>query len=363
MGRTLVTIQYLRAVSAVLVVLFHVGLRYRHHLPVGEGRVSLFFIVSGFILWWITSGAKTSPTTFLLRRVARMVPLYWLVTWLLGLQSVLNLSQHEPITAEHFIKSLLFIPHLDTRPGGGIWPVLVPGWTLVYEMFFCILFAALLYLPERKRLVVATVLFGGLGAAGFMFRPEGPLAATYTNQIMLEFLAGIWLAAIWRNGALSTSVAASILVGGIVMSWAALPLEDYLPAVLYSGGPALIMIIGALGLERPGAPPIRWLKRIGDSSYSIYLWHIPVIIVGGRAYKALGLDNAVFCIVTLTVASVVAGLILYELLERPLTEGLFKLIDSRRSRVRPAGLPSAHKPATPSEVSVPKTPPAVGRRP
>ena len=237
MARSLVTIQYLRAASATLVVLFHAGRSYDLSIPVGEGRISLFFIVSGFIFWWITTGSSASPKLFLLRRLARLVPLYWLVTLILFCGAALGLSHHGPISYDHLVKSLLFIPHFARD--GQIFPVLIPGWTLVYEMFFCFAFAALLFVAEARRLPIATLVFGGLAAWGFAFHPTDPIAFTYSNEIMLEFLAGIWLAYLWPRISLSKTAAVVILATGVILSFVALRFQNTVPFAFYSGMPAL----------------------------------------------------------------------------------------------------------------------------
>ena len=329
----LVTIQYLRAASAALVVLFHVGRNYDISIPVGEGRISLFFIVSGFVFWWITTGSRASPAVFMLRRLARIVPLYWIVTTVLLVGSLAGVSTHAPATAEHYLKSMLFIPHVDVR-SGQIFPLLIPGWTLVYEMFFAIVFALLLCGPERSRLYLATLVFAGLALCGVIFNPVDPVLATYTNEIMAEFLAGVWLAYLWPRVNLSKGVSFAILGTGIIMSFVAQSWQDEVPRIVYSGLPALLTIIGALGLERR-FEPVRWLKRIGDSSYSIYLWHIPVIVLGSRILAAMHLSSPAAAIALLTTASMVAGLILYELLERPMTQALFGRIAASRPAPRP----------------------------
>lgn len=331
MARPLITVQYMRAVTAMLVVLFHAGRNYSLWIPVGEGRVSLFFIVSGFILWWITANSKASPRIFLLRRLARLVPLYWLATFVLFVGSVLGFTHHPAVPAGHLIKSLLFIPHLDRS--GRIFPVLIPGWTLVYEMFFCLVFAALLWIGERRRLLVATLVFGGLAGLGVLLHPTGPIAVTYTNEILLEFLAGIWLAHLWPSVRLPKAAAVAVLIVGIVLSFVALLAQKTLPFVVYSGIPALIIIVGALGLERAGLPPVGWLKRIGDAAYSIYLWHIPVIVIGSRALLVAHLRSPVIAIVLLTLASLAAGLIVHRFAEQPLTEFLFRCINRHRDRL------------------------------
>ena len=71
------SVQYLRAMAALLVVGYHIN-SYQVYLMSG---VDIFFVISGFIMWQSTRGG-TSPRQFLTNRLIRIVPLYWLVTFL-----------------------------------------------------------------------------------------------------------------------------------------------------------------------------------------------------------------------------------------------------------------------------------------
>ena len=330
MARQLVTIQYLRALSAVGIVLFHVSRRHDVDIPIGEGRIALFFIVSGFILWWITAGRRNDPRQFMLRRLARLVPLYWLVTSIMFVASVLGLTSHHPDGVAHYLASMLFIPHRNSL--GQIFPLLMPGWTLVYEMFFCIVFALLLMAPEARRFWALTAVLGGLALCGLVFRPTSAILTIYTNQILLEFLAGVWLAHFWPRIRLSGVAAWSCLALGLGLSVILEPfrVSDY--SALVAGVPALLVVAGALGLEPVAGKAIGWLRYVGDGSYSIYLWHIPVLVIceslAGRAH----ITSAPLLIVLETMAGVAVGLALYAVLERPLTTWLFERLDRSRAR-------------------------------
>jgi exopolysaccharide production protein ExoZ len=327
MARQLVMIQYLRAVSAVGIVLFHVSRRQGIDLTIGEGRIALFFIVSGFILWWITAGRTNDPAQFMLRRLARLVPLYWLVTLVMLAASRAGLTSHQPASTAQFITSILFIPHRNAL--GQIFPVLMPGWTLVYEMAFCIAFTALLCIEERRRVWAATGLLGGLTLWGIIFHPTAAIAETYTSQILLEFLAGLWLAHLWPHVRVSKAAAWALLGLGGGLSLLLEPLRMSPWPALVSGAPALMVVAGALALEPSAGGAIGWLKRIGDSSYSIYLWHIPAMIVSEGVARALHIKAPLVLIAWETSAGVVAGLLLYAILEKPLTEFLFALLNRR----------------------------------
>src|SRR5687767_4907064 len=75
-------IQVLRAVAALLVVFVHLDgfLRVLGLRPFGHGGVDLFFVISGFIMVYTTRGRPITPAAFLLNRITRIAPIYWLIT-------------------------------------------------------------------------------------------------------------------------------------------------------------------------------------------------------------------------------------------------------------------------------------------
>ena len=78
---------------------------------------------------------------------------------------------------------------------GLIAPVYTLGWTLNYEMFFYLLFGFCLFVPSpRLRFALLALAFLLLVAGGLLAQPQGAIARTYTDPIMLEFLAGVMLA-------------------------------------------------------------------------------------------------------------------------------------------------------------------------
>ena len=88
----LVYIQILRLLAAVAVVAFHAwgvapeGFKVPESaisfvLSYGGHGVDLFFVISGFIIFYATHRATLTPAEFLRRRVERIVPLYFVVTF------------------------------------------------------------------------------------------------------------------------------------------------------------------------------------------------------------------------------------------------------------------------------------------
>ena len=200
MGK-LVSIQHLRGLAVFSVVVFH-ALQWEW-IPFEPGQfgVELFFIISGFVMWFTTAGRETAPLAFMARRAARVVPLYWLAS-LTALTVVLIRPGAIPNVIPdslHVVLSLAFIPHAD--PNGNPFPLLNPGWTLTYEAFFYLVFAACLTVPERWRAQAVTAIMLGV----FLF---GVRLMTWTyyfgaNAEMLVFVAGIWLAKAWAGRAAS----------------------------------------------------------------------------------------------------------------------------------------------------------------
>jgi exopolysaccharide production protein ExoZ len=317
------SIQYLRGLAALGVLLFHASQRAGAAFGAGAAGVDVFFVISGFIMWTVSARKATGPVDFLLRRAGRIAPLYWTVTLLVvGLDLLRpSLFPNMRLDPPHVILSLLFLPHRD--PTGAIAPVIVPGWTLNYEAFFYGVFALTLLLPKGRRAWGLTAALGGLCLIG-LFLPRGRWAAvdTYCDPLILEFVAGAWLAKaaaagrLGREGEAISAIAAGLFIltvvaiaGVDVSGWARL---------FYWGLPALLIVWGALSLEGAGRMPVLGpLKFLGDASYSIYLAHGLALSL---AFKVLGGPGLPFVVSILLTApfAVLTGLACYWLVERPL---------------------------------------------
>ena len=130
----------------------------------GQAGVDIFFVISGFIMWVTTHDRPTTPLRFMTNRIVRIVPLYWLITLAVAAMAfaVPSLFRGVVLTPEHVIKSLLFIPHYYPGMPTRVWPLLLPGWTLNYEMVFYLVFAIALLLPRRLMIpLIAASLHGG----------------------------------------------------------------------------------------------------------------------------------------------------------------------------------------------------------
>jgi len=327
--KTLVSIQYLRALAALAVVTFHALQWLRGGFDIGRAGVDVFFVISGVIMWRITAGRTVSPAGFAWRRFTRVVPAYWLATLVVGGVAIgwPGFLAHVHPTWGHLALSLALVPHFD--PEGLPFPLLAPGWTLTYEAAFYLLFAASLAAKESVRALWATAGLAAVAGAGFLYHPAYGLGA---NPLMLEFAAGVWI------GRLSLAPAPpgrawglALLAGGlaILAGEAASGYVNELWRPLLWGAPGAMVVAGAVSLESRGEV-VTWapLKSLGDASYSIYLWHLPVIALIAHAGAT---RQPLLFVPAALAATIVAGLAGRAFVEKPAIALL-----RRRSRDRAA---------------------------
>ena len=247
-------IQSLRGIAALAVVWHHAtnqvaGMAAFVPWGFGVSGVDVFFVISGFIMVVTTWDRRITPTEFWRRRFLRVVPLYWLLTLAmvaiaLAAPSLFKSLKVAPAT---LLESLLFVPHFSQSFPGNVWPLLVPGWTLNFEMFFYVVFGTLLVLPRTARMQTLVAALVGLVAIGTLLGPfENAAAQTYTHPMLLEFAGGALLGAWWKSGP-RTLPAADALVLLAAGAWM-LFLRDRGP--LGAASPivgATLVVAGALG--------------------------------------------------------------------------------------------------------------------
>jgi exopolysaccharide production protein ExoZ len=174
----------------------------------------------------------------------------------------------------------------------------------------------------------------GLSIAGLGSPSENPLLFTYTDPILLEFLAGIWLAVLWRSGGLGLNAGAPLLAA----AGAGFAAATYFSAdpkgwvrLLVWGAPSWMLVAGCLALE-PKMPKSRLGLALGDSSYATYLFHSFITNAVWRLPLGLAVIPASLA------ASAAGGWVIFRFLETRLTRLL--------RRKTPARAPAAAAPST-----------------
>jgi exopolysaccharide production protein ExoZ len=286
------SLQALRAIAAVLVVLFHMdafmpsfmdfefaGRWFRN----GEAGVDIFFVLSGFIIYYSVKGREgMNRSRFLEARFIRLYPIYWLVLAALIVAELIGLTNGNPERLEPFtvMRSVLLLPSSEY--------VLNVAWTLAIEVIFYAIFAIFFFFSERAffaAMLVWCVTAVGVRMAGVDTGPTW-LSGFVLYSGVAEFGFGVLIARFTRDTA--KPIAAVGLVAGIGLFIASL--AEYGPLASTSrefafGIPSALIVFGAYRLSPPTP---RWLTEIGESSYVLYLVHGVVLSICFRVVKKMG---------------------------------------------------------------------------
>lgn len=156
-------IQYLRAAAAVLVVCYHtsqmVGMpKYLGEVPwdgfwrMGFIGVDLFFVVSGFVIVWVSVDARwhyrIGWRDFFIKRFVRIIPMMWLATLMYALAKGIGRGD---VDVSQMLSSLLLMPGNELAPN-----VL---WTLRHELFFYLVVGVMIGVGIFPAYLSAVVMF------------------------------------------------------------------------------------------------------------------------------------------------------------------------------------------------------------
>ncbi|KFB10430.1 acyltransferase family protein [Nitratireductor basaltis] len=321
---TIHAVQYLRAGAAFLVVFYHLALALQDETRAaisfskGAVGVDIFFVLSGFIMAMVAAERPDPADRFMLRRIARIAPLYYLLTLLLFAVALvaphlLNSTTADPL---HLVTSLFFLP-FDSG-GGRNAPILILGWTLNYEMFFYLLVLISLRFFEDRTLFSVIGMLTLLVGLGLAVDSGALLARFYLDPIILEFALGILVYHLaFKRRPLSVVIALPLLLAGI--AWIVLQSAPVAPdwRSLLWGLPAAMIVAGALGAFSRN---VEWLRRLGDWSYSVYLIHVYIIhflvkLVIGYLPPYPGVEW--FMAALAIPATIIASAVLFHVVENP----------------------------------------------
>lgn len=347
--RPLPALQILRSVAALLVVVAHAAgeatargfAKTEIDLPFGNFGVDIFFVISGFIIVYSSVphfGRPGASLPFILRRFARIVPLYWIVSSLY-LALIWFTGEAPGLSLRYIASSYLFIPYPEPQDGADF-PFYFPGWTLEFELFFYLCFSTVL---GRRRTVAVLALSGilaGVLIAGSVWDLGRPWSFWASSQ-SLEFVAGGWLADAYLRGwrlpgraclALAGAAAAAVLVTSYTLGgWpAARGLVWGLPAAALVAAATLRGPAGVAEIPAPWRALSAPLVRLGDASYSLYVVHLLLFVAVGDAVQAgfrhWSLVPPGAYVALLTALAILGAFASFHLVERPLTRWLQRRI-------------------------------------
>ncbi|MEQ9358343.1 acyltransferase family protein [Coleofasciculus chthonoplastes] len=284
-------LQVYRGIAAVLVLLFHGGeilsqnfnqpiLLYDYLGHIGWIGVDFFFVLSGFIIFYIHKsdiGCPSSLRKFILKRFIRIYPFYWTVLICkLGLIIGFNYQDNFPNLIE-VIKNILLYPQ-ENR-------ILGVSWTLSHEIFFYIMFCLLLVLGYKYFMPIGILWLIGIFISWtlqFSIIKETPLLNLIFEEVNLEFLLGCFVAysilnhqkLIWQYKRFLFCLAAFLLTLYFIVYQSELIDESTMTRIIWAlpfGILVAASVVQELSQSLLNIP--RFLIYIGNASYSIYLTH------------------------------------------------------------------------------------------
>jgi peptidoglycan/LPS O-acetylase OafA/YrhL len=275
-------LQLMRFVAAGLVLAAHITFYYHERVDremavweAGAVGVPIFFVISGIVM---VVAARSLPAGlagahgFLLRRIVRVVPLWWLA---LTVKIAIAIAQPQLVNHNHFqldyaLKSFFFIPYFTGDRA--VIPLHGVGWTLLHEMYFYLLFSLALWLRIRPALWVSLFIVG-MCVLGLFVQIDAAWWAVASHSANLQFVLGMVLAHALLSPAW-VGARRHLLAGGSAMLALVISLPPVAAQVHFMYPVLLAFAAATLWLVNLRFPSgLQWAVKLGDSSYSLYLFH------------------------------------------------------------------------------------------
>ncbi len=301
-------IQLLRVFAAIGVMLSHIGFgdSYINQISFSAG-VNIFFCISGFLMMYTTQNSV--PQDFLIRRLIRLVPLYWILTIMTFLAALVvkNIWTTE-IEFSELIKSLFFIPYFreGLKTGSVVRPIVGPAWTLRFDIWFLFIFAIAMKLSHKWRGLISGFLCLFLVILGNFMHDKTAFSSFFGKSFWLNYIAGILVFYIWKWAEEKTEFKkrfSTLWVSVSIVCFAILyisKIPDYLCVFLSF----CVLISVLLVFEKKRMP--KSVMYFGKISYSFYLTHYYVILIVDKFFD---LETLSFATVLLTVGVFAISLI------------------------------------------------------
>lgn len=336
------SVQICRAAAALLVLLFHATGVSKAYLncdllwgffQFGYSGVDLFFVLSGFVIYWVHRGdvgQSERIRIYLKKRFLRIYPIYWIVA--LILLPIYFGAPHDVSDYIVLLKSLLLFP----QPGN---PVVTVAWSLSHEVFFYAMFALAIYFSWRRiralfltwLVITAFVYLGKLLTLGTLQLP--PHTGFLFSPYSLEFAMGCAIGYLIDryhpvfDRAIAMLGVTIFLVCGLNEGLLHVRFGRHHSILIYGFSSMLIVWGAVLWEQRSRIVMPSLLMLLGDASYSIYLTHFALLDLLVRGSLALNLHTLIepTMVAVITIAlSLGLGVLFYLYVERPVLARLRK---------------------------------------
>jgi peptidoglycan/LPS O-acetylase OafA/YrhL len=365
------SLQAYRAAAAIIVLFYHETQHFQKFFSEsflgnvfeqGYLGVDYFFVLSGFIIpftCWKMVGKKQYLGDYLRKRFVRIYPIYWV--YLLGIIGLFLIVPHLVPNNDFFRLSTLPATFLLIFKHNAI---LTTSWSLSHEIFFYVMFGLLIF--NRHFLKIIWVIIG-MALINMIFSlndvylfGKNSFTDTIFSSLNIEFCFGVVAFAVWDK--LSVRAARimfplSLLLLITSQLFLVSNHYDYIrdARVILFGIPAFLSLISVVKLERYTRMRIPGIfVLLGDASYTIYLIHRPIL----SAMNSILITRMHWVLLNKTVTNfvfiaIVLGLciLLYKVLEQPLTNRLARLLKPKQTVPADTVLPVAQSSVQGTETS------------
>ncbi|MBZ9999992.1 MULTISPECIES: acyltransferase family protein [unclassified Mesorhizobium] len=358
-------IEGMRALAVAGVVAYHFGLA---ALPGGFAGVDIFFVISGYLitrhlLQEIGESGRLNLWRFYARRARRLLPasLFVILATLLAGAFILSpeeqalYSKGAMFASAYMINLWLIRWSFDYFASDAANNPFIHFWSLSVEEQFYLAWPALLVLaawlrPGRRAAIVVIGVTGLVSfvACAWLTSVSPPWAFYFSPLRAWEFAAGGLATMVPANflqyhprlRAAQGWLGLALIVPAYLLLDEALPFPGLLALLPVVG--TVLLLVGGAGERQTGGklaagptavlslPPMQWIGRL---SYSLYLWHWPVIVYAGMVTAELsGLDR--FACLALTL---MLSIFTYHVIENPVRRNGWLMASAARALV-PAAL-------------------------
>jgi len=349
--RKLNFIQTLRGISALIVCIHHS--RYLVEIENentildsirGSIGVSLFFIISGFIMVFATQNLSdniiVNVKDFLIKRIIRIVPLFYFVIILYLIICHSNYLFYFTTYLNNFLKTILFIPLFTESIGPAYgFSFMYVSWSLNYEMLFYIIFALSLFFRKGRYVFIYLFITTSVfimpllfkGSFSFSYETTNNFSCNYlnfiSNPILLLFLVGVTMGLVLPKIKIKPNLALYSLLGSIVIfsGYFFKLIPEFIGDELIICS-LLVFTVLLMDYNAPGYKIPNFMVYLGNISYSLYLLHPIVYLYLFGLVKKVGYhwESSWYFVCIGILFVFISSCITYELIEKRFTAFLRK---------------------------------------
>lgn len=344
----------IRAIAVIAIIIYHLNPQW---LTGGFLGVDTFFVISGYLITSLLlteyhNTGKIELASFWLRRFKRLIPaVLFLVMGVLVLTLIFMPTEIQKVRADsiaaifyvsnwwYIMQNVDYFEQFAVQPLKHLWSLAIEE--QFYLVFPIVLLALITFLRRVKsiRIAFSVLLIISMVTMMVLYVPNENVARVYfgTDTRIQTLLMGVLLALVWPPFQLKAKVnytmrmmIDTVGLGGLVILFICFKFVSETNSVLYYGGFFLISAVTLLVIASSVHPSGYFAKflgnklftYIGSRSYSLYLWHYPIIVLIHHQFVQGQIPTLVYVVEILLMALMAE--FSYRFIEQPFRREGFK---------------------------------------